>query len=142
MKAIWKMENGGYIEQMDEKLVPKEEVWKRFAKVREEFISENPGFDENDEECKELEKYINEDGKTYYSYAFNDYIIWIETYEIALKHQMRDNCCFCYYEMIIRKDKMVLLKINKWDLSEWNTGSYGSISKCNLRFVSMKMVQK
>lgn len=84
-----KWKNGElYWNRWDEKLVPKEEVEKEFAKIREEFISENPGFDENDEEWQEeLEKYINEDGKTYYSYEdFNDYeYMEYETYEDSLK---------------------------------------------------------
>lgn len=84
-----KWKNGElYWNRWDEKLVPKEEVEKEFAKVREEFISENPGFDENDEEWQEeLEKYINEDGKTYYSYEdFNDYdYMEYETYEDSLQ---------------------------------------------------------
>lgn len=84
-----KWKNGElYWNRWDEKLVPKEEVEKEFAKVREEFISENPGFDENDEEWQEeLEKYINEDGKTYYSYEdFNDYeYMEYETYEDSFK---------------------------------------------------------
>lgn len=84
-----KWENGEmYWNRWNDELVPKEEVEKEFAKVREEFISENPGFDENDEEWQEeLEKYINEDGKTYYSYEdFNDYeYMEYETYEDSLK---------------------------------------------------------
>lgn len=84
-----KWKNGEmYWNRWDEKLVPKEEVEKEFAKIREEFISENPGFDENDEEWQEeLEKYINEDGKTYYSYEnFNDYdYMEYETYEDSFK---------------------------------------------------------
>lgn len=84
-----KWKNGElYWNRWDEKLVPKEEVEKEFAKVREEFISENPGFDENDEEWQEeLEKYINEDGKTYYSYEdFNNYdYMEYETYEDSFK---------------------------------------------------------
>ena len=70
-----KWKNGElYWNRWDEKLVSKEEVEKEFAKIREEFISENPGFDENDEEWQEkLEQYINED-KMYYTYEeFNDY---------------------------------------------------------------------
>lgn len=84
-----KWKNGElYWNRWDEKLVPKEEVEKEFAKIREEFISENPGFDENDEEWQEeLEKYINEDGKTYYSYEdFNNYdYMEYETYEDSFK---------------------------------------------------------
>ena len=51
-----------------------EEVEKEMAKLREEFIADNPDFDENNEEWKEkLEQYINED-KMYYTYEeFNDY---------------------------------------------------------------------
>lgn len=84
-----KWKNGElYWNRWDEKLVPKEEVEKEFAKIREEFISENPGFDENDEEWQEeLKKYINEDGKTYYSYEdFNNYdYMEYETYENSFK---------------------------------------------------------
>ena len=84
-----KWKNGElYWNRWDEKLVPKEEVEKEFAEIREEFISENPGFDENDEEWQEeLEKYINEDGKIYYSYEdFNDYdYMEYETYEDSFK---------------------------------------------------------
>ena len=63
-----KWKNGEmYWNRWNEELVPKEEVEKEFTKIREKFIAENPGFDENDEEWQEeLEKYINEDGKTYY----------------------------------------------------------------------------
>lgn len=55
-------------------ILSKEEVEKEMAKLREEFIADNPDFDENNEEWKEeLEQYINED-KMYYTYEeFNDY---------------------------------------------------------------------
>ena len=84
-----KWKNGDlYWNIWNEKLVPKEEVEKEFIKIREEFIAENPGFDENNEEWQEkLEKYINEDGKTYYSYEDfnNDDYMEYETYEDSLK---------------------------------------------------------
>ncbi|MGN0967028.1 MAG: DUF3835 domain-containing protein [Candidatus Coprovivens sp.] len=84
-----KWKNGElYWNRWDEKLVPKEEVEKEFAKMREEFIAKHPSFDANDEEWQEeLEEYINEDGKTYYSYEdFNDYdYMEYETYEDSLK---------------------------------------------------------
>lgn len=58
-------------------------------------------FDENDEEWQEeLEKYINEDGKTYYSYEdFNDYdYMEYETYEDSLKTQNGETVvAFGYY---------------------------------------------
>lgn len=84
-----KWKNGElYWNRWNEKLVPKEEVEKEFVKVREEFIAKHPSFDANDEEWQEeLEEYINEDGKTYYSYEdFNDYeYIEYETYEDSFK---------------------------------------------------------
>lgn len=70
-----KWKNGElYWHRWNDKLVSKEEVEKEMAKLREEFIADNPDFDENNEEWKEeLEQYINED-KTYYTYEeFNDY---------------------------------------------------------------------
>ena len=58
----------------NDELVSKKKKKKEMAKLREEFIADNPDFDENNEEWKEeLEQYINED-KTYYTYEeFNDY---------------------------------------------------------------------
>ena len=70
-----KWKNGEmYWHRWNDELVSKEEVEKEMAKLREEFIADNPGFDENNEEWKEkLEQYINED-KMYYTYEeFNDY---------------------------------------------------------------------
>lgn len=70
-----KWKNGEmYWHRWNDELVSKEEVEKEMAKLREEFIADNPDFDENNEEWKEeLEQYINED-KTYYTYEeFNDY---------------------------------------------------------------------
>ena len=70
-----KWENGEmYWHRWNDELVSKEEVEKEMAKLREEFIADNPDFDENNEKWKEkLEQYINED-KTYYTYEeFNDY---------------------------------------------------------------------
>ena len=70
-----KWQNGEmYWNRWNDELVPKETVEKRMAKLREEFIADNPDFDENNEEWKEkLEQYINED-KMYYTYEeFNDY---------------------------------------------------------------------
>ena len=70
-----KWKNGEmYWNRWNDELVPKEEVEKEMAKLREEFIADNPDFDENNEEWKEkLEQYINED-KMYYTYEeFNDY---------------------------------------------------------------------
>ena len=70
-----KWKNGEmYWHRWNDELVSKEEVEKEMAKLREEFIADNPGFDENDEEWQEkLEQYINED-KMYYTYEeFNDY---------------------------------------------------------------------
>ena len=78
-----KWKNGEmYWHRWNDELVSKEEVEKEMAKLREEFIADNPDFDENNEEWKEkLEQYINED-KTYYTYEeFNDYdYIEYETY--------------------------------------------------------------
>lgn len=78
-----KWKNGEmYWHRWNDELVSKEEVEKEMAKLREEFIANNPDFDENNEEWKEeLEQYINED-KTYYTYEeFNDYdYIEYETY--------------------------------------------------------------
>ena len=70
-----KWKNGEmYWHRWNDELVSKEEVEKEMAKLRDEFIADNPDFDENNEEWKEeLEQYINED-KTYYTYEeFNDY---------------------------------------------------------------------
>lgn len=70
-----KWKNGEmYWNRWNDELVSKEEVEKEMAKLREEFIADNPDFDENNEEWKEkLEQYINED-KMYYTYEeFNDY---------------------------------------------------------------------
>ena len=70
-----KWKNGEmYWHRWNDELVSKEEVAKEMAKLREEFIADNPDFDENNEEWKEkLEQYINED-KMYYTYEeFNDY---------------------------------------------------------------------
>lgn len=78
-----KWKNGEmYWHRWNDELVSKEEVEKEMAKLREEFIADNPDFDENNEEWKEkLEQYINED-KIYYTYEeFNDYdYIEYETY--------------------------------------------------------------
>ena len=70
-----KWKNGEmYWHRWNDELVSKETVEKEMAKLREEFIADNPDFDENNEEWKEkLEQYINED-KMYYTYEeFNDY---------------------------------------------------------------------
>ena len=70
-----KWKNGEmYWHRWNDELVSKEEVEKEMAKLRDEFIADNPDFDENNEEWKEkLEQYINED-KMYYTYEeFNDY---------------------------------------------------------------------
>ena len=70
-----KWKNGEmYWHRWNDELVSKEEAEKEIAKLREEFIADNPDFDENNEEWKEkLEQYINED-KMYYTYEeFNDY---------------------------------------------------------------------
>ena len=70
-----KWKNGEmYWHRWNDELVSKEEVEKEMAKLREEFIADNPDFDENNEEWKEeLDQYINED-KMYYTYEeFNDY---------------------------------------------------------------------
>ena len=70
-----KWKNGEmYWHRWNDELVSKEEVEKEMAKLREEFIADNPDVDENNEEWKEkLEQYINED-KMYYTYEeFNDY---------------------------------------------------------------------
>ena len=78
-----KWKNGEmYWHRWNDELVSKEEVEEEMAKLRDEFIADNPDFDENNEEWKEkLEQYINED-KTYYTYEeFNDYdYIEYETY--------------------------------------------------------------
>lgn len=70
-----KWKNGEmYWHRWNDQLISKEEVEKEMAKLREEFIADNPDFDKNNEEWQEeLEQYINED-KTYYTYEeFNDY---------------------------------------------------------------------
>lgn len=57
-----------YWNRWNDKLVPKEEVEKEIAELRKEFITDNPGFDENSEEWQEkFEEYINSD-KIYYTY--------------------------------------------------------------------------
>lgn len=71
-----------YWNKWDDTLVPKEEVEKEMAELRKEFITDNPGFDENSEKWQEkFEEYINSD-KTYYTYEeFKDYYyIEYETY--------------------------------------------------------------
>lgn len=79
-----KWKNGEmYWHRWNDELVSKEEVEKEMARLREEFIADNPDFDENDGEWQEeLENYINED-KAYYTYEeFNDYdYIEYETFE-------------------------------------------------------------
>lgn len=70
-----KWKNGEmYWHRWNDELVSKEEAEKEMTKLREEFIADNPDFDENNEEWKEeLEQYINED-KMYYTYEeFKDY---------------------------------------------------------------------
>ena len=83
-----KWKNGEmYWHRWNDELVSKEEVEKEMAKLRDEFIADNPDFDENNEEWKEkLEQYINED-KMYYTYEeFNDYdYIEYETFVDSLK---------------------------------------------------------
>lgn len=57
-----------YWNRWNDELVPKEEVEKEMAELRKEFITDNPGFDENSEEWQEkFEEYINSD-KIYYTY--------------------------------------------------------------------------
>lgn len=79
-----KWKNGEmYWDRWNDKLISKEDIEKELVNIREEFIADNPDFDENDEEWKErLEDYINDD-KTYYTYEeFNDYdYVSYETYE-------------------------------------------------------------
>lgn len=78
-----KWKNGEmYYDRWNGELVSKAEVEKVFAKWREDFIADNPGFDENDEEWQEkLEEYMDED-KQYYTYEeFNGYEMEFETYE-------------------------------------------------------------
>lgn len=79
-----KWKNGEmYWDRWDEKLVSKEEVEKEMAKLKEEFISEHPGYDKDDADWEEeLEDYLNSD-KEYYTYEeFNDYdYIEYETFE-------------------------------------------------------------
>lgn len=79
-----KWKNGEmYWDRWNTKLVSKEEVEKEIAKYKEDFISENPDYDETDDDWVErLEDYLNED-KTYYTYEeFNDYYyIEYETFE-------------------------------------------------------------
>ena len=80
-----KWKNGEmYWDRWNDSLISKDEVEKENNRLREEFISENPGFNENDEEWKEkLEDYINDDSD-YYTYEdFND--LEYETYEDTLK---------------------------------------------------------
>lgn len=78
-----KWKNGEmYWSRWNNELVSKEKVEKENAKAREDFIKENPDFDENDEEwVEQLEEYINDD-RAYYTYdEFNDYdYLEYETY--------------------------------------------------------------
>ena len=72
-----------YWNRWNEELVPKEEVEKEMAKLKEEFISEHPDYDKDDIDWEEqLEDYLNSD-KEYYTYEeFNDYdYIEYETFE-------------------------------------------------------------
>lgn len=79
-----KWKNGEmYWDRWEEKLVSKEEVEKEMAKLKEEFISKHPDYDEDDVDWEEqLEDYLNSD-KEYYTYEeFNDYgYIEYETFE-------------------------------------------------------------
>lgn len=79
-----KWKNGEmYWDRWNESLVSKEEVEKEMAKLKEEFISEHPDYDEDDIDWEEqLEDYLNSD-KEYYTYEeFNDYdYIEYETFE-------------------------------------------------------------
>lgn len=80
-----KWKNGEmYWDRWNDSLVSKDEVEKEKNRLREQFISENPDFNENDEEWKEkLEDYI-EDDSDYYTYKdFND--LEYETYEDTFK---------------------------------------------------------
>jgi hypothetical protein len=72
-----------YWNRWNEELVPKEEVEKEMAKLKEEFISEHPDYDKDDIDWEEqLEDYLNSD-KEYYTYEeFNNYdYIEYETFE-------------------------------------------------------------
>lgn len=79
-----KWKNGEmYWDRWNESLVSKEEVEKEMAKLKEEFISEHPDYDEDDIDWEEqLEDYLNSD-KEYYTYEeFNNYdYIEYETFE-------------------------------------------------------------
>lgn len=80
-----KWKNGEmYWDKWNDSLVSKDEVEKENDKLREQFISEHPDFDETDEEWKEeLEDYIN-DYSDYYTYEdFND--LEYETYKDTFK---------------------------------------------------------
>lgn len=72
-----KWKNGEmYWNRWNDELVSKE-------KVEEGFLKENPGVSKEDPDFKDkLEKYLNDDDKTYYTYEeFNDYdYIEYETY--------------------------------------------------------------
>lgn len=79
-----KWKNGEmYWNRWSEELVSKEEVEKEMSKLKEEFISDHPDYDENDADWEEqLEDYLNSD-KEYYTYEeFNSYYyLEYETFE-------------------------------------------------------------
>lgn len=79
-----KWKNGEmYWNRWSEELVSKEEVEKEMSKLKEEFISDHPDYDENDIDWEEqLEDYLNSD-KEYYTYEeFNSYdYLEYETFE-------------------------------------------------------------
>lgn len=94
-----KWKNGEmYWDRWNYSLVSKDEVEKEKNRLREEFISENPDFNENDEEWKEkLEDYI-EDYSDYYTYKdFNN--LEYETYEDVFKTPNGEEViAFGYYD--------------------------------------------
>lgn len=83
-----KWKNGEmYWNRWNEELVDKSVVEKEMARWKEDFIKDNPGYNENDPDWQDkLDDYMNED-KCYYTYQeFNSYdYLEYETYETSYK---------------------------------------------------------
>lgn len=82
----WK--NGGlYYDDWNNKFITKDEYNKKMESYKEDFISDHPDFDENDEDwIDNLNDYLNEDKEyyTYDEYSGYDYLEY-EKYEKKYK---------------------------------------------------------
>lgn len=63
-----KFKNGEMVLVYDERLIPKEEVEDEINELRQEFIDDNPDFDENDEDWKDRLDYYICCNSNYYTY--------------------------------------------------------------------------